>query len=130
MADQSTRTRLRVDIETLVGLILLVGLLASVTLILSGLVWNWRVTGTLRLDYSMGGGTNLFGFAVAELSLLAHGSVSPRMVISLGITVPLLTPYVRVLAPMLYFALVEHDIKYSCFTGFVLVILSYSLFLS
>lgn len=129
MADQSTQTRWRVDIETLVGLILLVGLLASVTLILSGLVWNWRATGTLRLDYSMGG-TNLFGFAVNELSLLAHGSFSPRMVISLGITVLLLTPYVRVLASMLYFALVEHNIKYSCFTGFVLVILSYSLFLS
>ena len=129
MGLQSTRRRSRVDIEMLVGLILLVGLLASVALILSGLVWNWRATGNLRLDYSMGG-MNLFRFTLNELRLLTRGTVSPRMVISLGITVLLLTPYVRVLASMLYFAIAEHDIKYSCFTGFVLVILSYSLFLS
>ena len=41
----------------------------------------------------------------------------------------LLTPYVRVLASMLYFALVERNLKYSVFTAFVLLVLTYSLFL-
>jgi len=41
----------------------------------------------------------------------------------------LLTPYARVLASMLYFALVERNRKYTAFTTFVLLTLTYSLFL-
>jgi uncharacterized membrane protein len=40
----------------------------------------------------------------------------------------MLTPYVRVLASMLYFVLVERNVKYGLFTGFVLAVLTYSLF--
>ena len=41
----------------------------------------------------------------------------------------LLTPYVRVLASLLYFAFAARNWKYALFTGFVLAVLSYSLFL-
>jgi len=40
----------------------------------------------------------------------------------------LLTPYVRVLASMIFF-LVERNWKYSVFTFFVFAVLTYSLFL-
>ena len=39
----------------------------------------------------------------------------------------MLTPYVRVLASMLYFMLVERNLKYGLFTAFVLAMLTYSL---
>jgi uncharacterized membrane protein len=129
MASRSRRREARFDIEALVGYILLVGLLTSVALLLIGLSWHWWSTGTLQLDYSLGG-MNLFRFIVTEMELFVHGTISPRMVVSLGITVLLLTPYLRVLASVLYFALAEHNIKYTCFTCFVLAVLSYSLFLS
>jgi uncharacterized membrane protein len=119
----------RFQIETFVGYILLLGLLGSVTLLLIGMSWRWLETGTLQLDYSLGG-MNLFRFMVAEMQLLTHGTISPRIIVSLGITVLLLTPYLRVLSSMLYFAIAEHDIKYTCFSGFVLAVLTYSLFLS
>ncbi len=126
---RSTHPSARFDIETLVGYVLLVGLLGSVTLLLVGMSWCWLVTGKLQLDYSMGG-MNLFRFMITELELLGHGLVNPRMIVSLGITMLLLTPYLRVLASLLYFAIAEHNIKYTCFTGFVLAVLTYSLFLS
>ncbi len=53
----------------------------------------------------------------------------PRLLVSLGIAALLLTPYLRVLASLLFFAFVEHNWKYSLFTGFVLAVLTYSLFL-
>jgi uncharacterized membrane protein len=39
------------------------------------------------------------------------------------------TPYVRVLASLFYFAVVARNWKYTLFTGFVLTVLTYSLFL-
>ena len=53
----------------------------------------------------------------------------PRLLVSLGIITLLLTPYVRVLASFVLFAFVERNAKYAVFTGFVLAVLSYSLFL-
>lgn len=129
MSGRSRGQKPRLDIEALVGYILLAGLLISVALLLIGMSWYWWSTGTLQLDYTMGG-MNLFRFMVAEMRLLLDGTIGPRMVVSLGITVLLLTPYLRVLASVLYFALAEHNIKYTCLTSFVLAVLSYSLFLS
>ena len=52
----------------------------------------------------------------------------PRMLVNLGIAALMLTPYVRVLMSMLYFALVERNRKYAVFTAFVLAMLTYGLF--
>jgi uncharacterized membrane protein len=60
---------------------------------------------------------------------LISGDIRSRLFINSGIVVLLLTPYVRVLASMLYFAAVEHNLKYTLFTGFVFSVLTYSLFL-
>jgi uncharacterized membrane protein len=116
------------DMDTAVGYILLVGILLSVTLIVSGLVWHLAVLGHLQLEYSIAG-MNLFQFVLAEASQLLSGSVHPRVVVSAGIAVLMLTPYVRVFFSTLYFAFVEYDWKYTLFTGFVLAVLTYSLFL-
>lgn len=114
--------------DLLIGYVLLGGVVASVGLILVGLAWRWFNTGHLGIDYTIPR-MNLFEFVTWELRQLIHGAFRPRLLVSLGIVTLLLTPYVRVLASFLFFALVERNGKYSLFTGFVLAVLTYSLFL-
>lgn len=113
--------------EALVGTILLVGVLASVALIAAGVAWHWAATGTLGLDYTLPA-TNVGAFLLADVrTLTAHGT-GPRRRIDLGIGVLLLTPYVRVLASMVYFAVVARDGTYTLVTAVVLTALTASLF--
>lgn len=114
--------------DVVVGYVLLIGVLLSMALIAIGLVWRWVNTGQLDFDYTISG-VNLFEFVLQDLSLLLQGALRPRLLINLGIATLMLTPYVRVLASMLYFAFAEHNWKYTGFTAFVLVVLTYSLFL-
>ena len=114
--------------ETLIGYILLGGVLISMALIATGIIWNWLQTGRLTLEYPIIK-TNLFGFMVSSIREVLAGILHPRLFISLGIIALMLTPYTRVLASVLYFALAEHNIKYTLFTAFVLSVLTYSLFL-
>ena len=72
---------------------------------------------------------NLFDFMTAEIKSASAGAIRPRLLVGLGIGAILLTPYSRVLASLLFFAFVEHNWKYTAFTGFVLAVLTYSLFL-
>jgi uncharacterized membrane protein len=117
----------RLDMETMVGSILLTGVLLSLTVIVAGLAWHWALTGHLEFDY-MVTGMNLFQFLLADIRRLAFGAIHPQVAISTGLIVLILTPYVRVLASVLYFA-IEHNWKYTLFAGFVLGVLTYSLFL-
>jgi uncharacterized membrane protein len=115
------------DMETLIGYILLGGTLLSFALIVTGLVWRWAM-GHLTIPYSIAG-MNLFSFILSDLMHVISGDFRPRLFINSGIAVLILTPYLRVLASMLYFAAVERNLKYSLFTGFVFSVLTYSLFL-
>jgi uncharacterized membrane protein len=114
--------------DTLIGYVLLGGVVLSVVLIAAGLIWEWTRTGHLGIEYTIAK-MNLFEFVVTDVCQVVSGMFGPRLLISLGIAALLLTPYVRVLASLLFFALVEHNGKYVVFTGFVLAVLSYSLFL-
>jgi uncharacterized membrane protein len=114
--------------DLLIGYVLLGGVALSVALIIAGLVWRWINTGQLGIEYTIPK-MNLFEFVTAELHDLVGGQFRPRFLTSLGITALLLTPYVRVLTSLLFFAFVEHNWKYSVFTGFVFAMLTYSLFL-
>jgi uncharacterized membrane protein len=116
------------SMETVVGYILMIGVATSLGLLSAGLAWHWWSTGTARLDYELAGMT-VFQLASADVRQLATGPWRPRLLINLGLAVLLLTPYVRVLASMAYFAVAERNRKYAAFTGFVLATLTYSLFL-
>jgi len=116
------------DMEGIVGYILLGGVLVSMTLVVAGLTWAWIATGHIGLDYSITG-MNLFEFVMTDIRQLAARAARPRLLVNLGLAVLMLTPYVRVLASMLYFAFIERNGKYTLFTGFVFSVLTYSLFL-
>jgi uncharacterized membrane protein len=118
----------RVDMETLVGDILLGGVLLSMLLTVTGMVWHWATTGHLQVEYSLVA-VNLVQFMLADAKGLTSGSIRPQLLISAGIAVLMLTPYVRVLASMAYFALAGRNWKYTLFTGLVLSILTYTLLL-
>ncbi len=118
----------RFDMESLVGVILLIGVLLSVVLLVVGFVWRWLRVGSLRFEYSITG-MNFFEFILSTLRQMASQAFRPRLFLNMGIAVLMLTPFVRVLSSVFYFAFAEHNWKYTLFTGFVLAVLTYSLFL-
>lgn len=115
------------DMETLIGYLLLAGVLLSVALILAGIIWHWTTTGKLQFEYLMPK-VNLFRFMMSDLQRLATG-LGPRRLINLGIAALMLVPYLRVVASIVYFAAAERDWKYTLFTAIVCAVLTYSLFL-
>jgi uncharacterized membrane protein len=118
----------QLEMDALVGYLLLSGVLLSMGLIVVGLAWRFANTGRVSFDYSIKG-MNLFQFVVNEIRLVMHGQLSPRVMVSGGIVVLMLTPYLRVLASMVYFIAALKNWKYSLFTAFVLAVLTFSLFL-
>ena len=118
----------RFDMESLVGYILLAGILLSVALLAVGFVWRWLRVGNLRFEHSIVG-MNFFEFISSTLGQMTSRAFRPRLFLNMGIAVLMLTPFVRVLASVFYFAFVEHNWKYTLFTAFVLTVLTYSLFL-
>ena len=118
----------RFDMESLVGYVLLTGVLLSVALLAVAFIWRWARGGNLRFEHSLVG-MNFFEFISSTLRQTASRAFRPRLFLNMGIAVLMLTPFVRVLASVFYFAFVEHNWKYILFTSFVLSVLTYSLFL-
>ncbi|MBI3313681.1 MAG: DUF1634 domain-containing protein [Candidatus Omnitrophica bacterium] len=128
MMSQNNENLQSLKMDLLVSRILRTGLGLSLIFITSGLAWKWFLTGKFQFDYTLPK-TNVLQFIFEELSLVAHGNFRPRLLINLGIVFLMLTPYIRVLASMIYFAFIERNRKYTAFTGFVLLTLTYSLLL-
>jgi uncharacterized membrane protein len=118
----------RFDMESLLGDILLTGVLLSVALLVVGFVWHWVRVGNLRFENSIVG-MNFFELILSTFRQMTSQILRPRLFLNMGIGILMLTPFVRVLASVFYFAIVEHNWKYTLFTGFVLTVLTYSLFL-
>lgn len=118
--------RRRIDVAVVIGSTLSIGVWSSLALIAVGFVWHWTIYGDLRFAYSLPA-TSVAGLVVSDLRQLSAEAARPRLLVNLGIAVLLLTPYVRVLASMLYFVFVERNPKYSIFTAFVLALLTWSL---
>jgi uncharacterized membrane protein len=117
----------RFDMEQLIGLVLLVGVLSSMFLIVAGCVWRWINTGHLQLEYEIPA-TNLYQFWIEGVRQAIAGAWRPRLLINLGIALLMATPYFRVLISVFLFAFVQRNLKYTLFTLFVFCILTYSLF--
>ncbi len=113
---------------SLVGYTLLGGVLTSAALMSTGLVWHWASSGRVQ-GTSPTASTDLAQIFATFFQQLASGALNPRQLVYFGLAVLLLTPYVRVAASAWYFAAVDRNAKYTVFTGFVLAVLTYSLFL-
>lgn len=61
---------------------------------------------------------------VSDIHQLGTPGAGPRVLLHLGVAALLLTPYVRVLASLLYFAVVERSRRHALLTGLVLTILT------
>lgn len=125
---QQRERREQLKMDVLVGYVLAGGVITSMVLVATGLIWHWAATGTLGLDYAMGG-MNFFRFVLSDVAIVIRTGFGPRRMINLGIAVLMLTPFIRVASSMAFFAVVERNWKYAVFTGLVLAILTYSLFL-
>lgn len=112
--------------DALVGTMLATGVITSVALIVAGLLWHRLATGVATFDAPLGG-TDALRLLVSDLRLAMSDRMSPRLLVSLGVAVLLFTPYLRVLASVVFFAAVERNWKYTVFTSFVLIVLTYSL---
>lgn len=126
-ADQEESPQ-ELEMDVLVGYILLFGVLLSMAFLVAGLIWRWAETRGVSMDYRLAG-MNLFELVTQDAGRMAHGQFRARMMITSGILVLMLTPYFRVVASMLYFLTVLKNWKYTVFTSIVLIVLTYSLFL-
>jgi uncharacterized membrane protein len=114
--------------ELLVGYILSGGVVLSMLCLVTGIAWRWIATGSPGLDYQIKG-MNLAGFCLQVFRQAAAGHFEAHLFVNLGIALLLLTPYIRVIASVVYFAFVERNIKYTFFTAIVCAVLTYSLLL-
>ncbi len=115
--------------ELLVGYLLLTGVILSILLVLTGMTWEYVRSGSLHLNYLIAG-MNFFQFLVDDVrAILTPALIGPRAFVNLGIAALLFTPYIRVVSSMLFFAVAEKNWKYTAFTAFVGLVLTYSLFL-
>ena len=109
--------------------ILRIGVLTSLTLETAGVLWNYVQTGDQSLNltgtWQFTGG-NFFDFASRTFGSMSNPN--PLSVISLGIAVLMLTPYLRVIAGVIYY-IVQRDWKYVGFTLFVLGVITAGLVL-
>lgn len=114
--------------DLLVGYLLLCGVLLSMALIVGGMIWRFIRVGQISLSQRIAG-MNLFEFVATEVRIVLADHLRPRTLIACGIAVLMLTPYMRVLASMLYFMFALKNWKYSLFTAIVLGVLTFSLFI-
>jgi uncharacterized membrane protein len=116
------------DMNLLVGYVLAGGVASSVVLLTLGMAWHRLRTGHLVDNYGLGN-TNVLQFVLQGTRDVLRGDIRPRMLMSFGIAILLMTPFARVLASTVYFAFEERNLKYTLFTAFVLLTLTYSLLL-
>lgn len=115
----------RLDVDTFVASVLIGGLLASVAVIVIGLLWLFARTHALPLDDALPP-TDVLAFALGGIRRAATPDVGPRRLVYLGIGILMLTPYLRVLTSLLYFLAVRNW-RYALFTSVVLLVLTYGM---
>jgi uncharacterized membrane protein len=114
-------------LETIISGTLIGGVVASLLLEAAGLLLLWKSSGNLAISHGSHvvlRGENFFTF-LANLGSTAF-SGQPFSLIALGIAILILTPYVRAVLSVIYFA-VEKNYVYLAVTLFVLAVLTASL---
>ena len=114
--------------ERVIGYILISGVTISLLLEVIGITLYYYSYGQFRIleDRTLFiHGSNFFNF-LAELIQGEHIHQKAILLMTLGIAILMVTPYVRVILSVIHFAL-EKNFKYVLITLFVLVLLTISL---
>lgn len=116
-------------LELVISYILMIGVVSSVVVeaigILNYYYANRDLTIAFQPQYALKG-RDFFSYSGATLQSLIQGNWTPLQILGLGLVLLMITPYVRVLASVVYFGLVK-NLKYVIITAFVLIILTASL---
>lgn len=116
-------------LELAISYILIGGVLVSIAIEAFGIASYYSMNANLDIvlqpSFAMTG-TDFFTYTGILIQRLFAGAWAPTMILSLGIVVLMLTPYLRVAASMIYFGLSKNP-KYLCITMFVLIVLTASL---
>jgi uncharacterized membrane protein len=123
-AGGSGETRL----ETWVSYVLITGVAVSFALEVAGLILYYRTHHSFAISH--GGavfirGRNFFSFFGRTLCEAFHGITGLHLMV-LGIAALILTPYIRAITSVIYFAS-RRNVKYCLITLFVLAVLTMSL---
>ncbi len=116
-------------LETVISWVLGIGLAASLALEVAGIVLYWRAYGQLTVSRDPAvfiHGRDFFSFIVEQLR--GSAASTPSLLMIAGVVVLLLTPYLRVVLSVLYFASVR-NLKYVLITVIVLALLTSSMLL-
>ncbi len=112
--------------ERAIGVVLISGVVISLFLEVIGIVLFYGTYGHLSISdnrLSFVHGKNFFTFVSGAVS---GRDQKPILFMTLGIVILMLTPYVRVVMSVFYFAW-ERNTKYVIITLFVLVLLTFSM---
>ncbi|MGA3288970.1 MAG: DUF1634 domain-containing protein [Candidatus Bathyarchaeia archaeon] len=117
-------------LETVVSYILIIGVVVSVLLEIIGISLFYRTYGNEQVSQSKTvfiSGQNFFVFIFDQIQHF-FGSQNAIMFMTLGLIILILTPYIRAISSVVYFAW-EKNRNYVLITLFVLIVLTVSLVL-
>jgi uncharacterized membrane protein len=112
-------------LEFAISAILRIGVLLSLVLLTAGIVAYYFTEGTYDIMLEQKWSVNTTNFFTFIPSIISGSSLAYILIAS-GIAVLMMTPYLRVIASIIYFALTK-DGKYLLITTIVLVIITVSL---
>ena len=117
------------NLDVVISYILITGVIASVLLEAAGILGLYFSNGNVDIVYAPEfslQGSNFFVYAAQVVQGILLGKWTPITVLTFGLLLLMITPYVRVVASAAYFA-VEKNSKYFFITLIVLLILTGSL---
>jgi uncharacterized membrane protein len=115
-------------LESIISYLLITGVIISLLLEITGIVLFYATFHTMQISHDPTvyiNGNNFFVFLADQISG-THAGTLPLRLMTLGIIVLILTPYIRAIASVIYFAWVK-NVKYVFITLFVLTLLTASL---
>ncbi len=116
-------------LELAISYILIGGVLVSIAIEAFGIASYYSMNANLDIVFQPSfamTGRDFFSYTGILIQRLFAGAWAPTMMLALGIVLLMLTPYLRVLASVIYFGLSKNP-KYLFITFFVLVVLTASL---
>ena len=115
-------------LETVVSYILIIGVIISILFEVIGISLFYKTYGNVQISQNKTffiSGMNFFAFIINQFQHL-FGSQSAIMFMTIGLIILILTPYIRAISSVVYFAW-EKNRGYVLITLFVLIVLTASL---